>query len=225
MIGIQIALRTSNCTSAPCQFYSDPVMLEFLLGIAAFWIFSLVSWDRYKEARGIWPLLFALSIVGLIIVATKPEVASVGNFPIILPPTAIFAFAVVLFAVLSESDGAVVKCRWVLLLGNASYLIYLIHPFIVQGFDRVISKWIPTLTTRTLIGLLVYLIALVSVSVMFHLKIERRILNLGRHFLERASAQRASAAWASGPSFHPTVLAPSQAQIDQVHKSSSVQEC
>ena len=48
MIGIQIALRTSNCTAAPCQFYSDPVMLEFLLGIAAFWIFSLVSWDRYK---------------------------------------------------------------------------------------------------------------------------------------------------------------------------------
>src|SRR6202035_5130945 len=107
---------------------------EFLLGIAAFWIFSLVSWDRFKEVRGIWPLLFALSVVGLIIVATKPEVASVGNFPIILPPTAIFAFGVVLFAVLSESDGAVVKWRWVLLLGDASYLIYLVHPFIVHGF-------------------------------------------------------------------------------------------
>ena len=64
-------------------------------------------------------------------------------------------------------------------------MIYLIHPYIALGMGRVVSRWLPELTTRTVWGLLVYFAVVITLSVAIHILIERRIIELGRLYLSR----------------------------------------
>jgi exopolysaccharide production protein ExoZ len=118
-------------------FYGHPIILEFAYGIAAFHVV------RYAEAhgharpgvRGHKALLVAGAVLGLVSLAFTEEIF--GASPRWLA-SGVPAFVVVVCAVLLERVHDVkITNRWVVLAGDASYVMYLIHAYVVFGVLRL----------------------------------------------------------------------------------------
>jgi exopolysaccharide production protein ExoZ len=101
-------------------FYSNDIVLEFVFGMVLATLFLSGALHRLGAATGV--LLIALGAVGLIIGAYHLEVARALVFGV--PAALIVAGALAL-----ESGRAVRKVQPFLLIGDASYSIYLAHLF------------------------------------------------------------------------------------------------
>jgi exopolysaccharide production protein ExoZ len=77
--------------------------------------------------------------------------------------------------------GLTTKNRVLFLLGEASYIIYLIHPYVVYGVLRVLLKDAEHMPPAAHAVLVIALLALVSgIAVVIHLKFERPVMALLR---------------------------------------------
>jgi len=116
--------------SALGRFYTRPIILEFAAGM------GLALLDRRVDLSTMIPVVFArvLLIVGL---------AGVVALSMLIPGTAFELFTrgvpallAVAGALALNRSGVVVSNRYVLALGNASYSIYLVHPFVTQAVQK-----------------------------------------------------------------------------------------
>jgi exopolysaccharide production protein ExoZ len=119
-------------------FYGHPIVLEFAYGIAAFHVVGYVE----ARSRGIASLrvqrgvLLAGVVLGLVVLALNAEIF--GRSPRWLT-SGIPAFVVVVCAVLLERVHRLrVTHRWLILAGDASYVLYLIHAYVVFGILRLV---------------------------------------------------------------------------------------
>jgi exopolysaccharide production protein ExoZ len=88
------------------------------------------------------------------------------------------AIAIVASALLLERIfGLTTKNRLIHLLGESSYIIYLVHPYIVFSVLRVVVKDAHALRAPLIVGLIVGLLALVSgISVAIHVLFEKPVM-------------------------------------------------
>lgn len=107
-------------------FEASPIILEFILGFIAYWLWERISPRRFAAGR-----LPILAIAALIVVAMMllpvpgPRVLTWG-----LPMFA--AFLLVLFA------GQGIRWPWlIVLIGDASYALYLFHPYVLNAAERI----------------------------------------------------------------------------------------
>jgi peptidoglycan/LPS O-acetylase OafA/YrhL len=122
---------------AVAYFYGHPIVLEFAYGIAAFHVVRHVeARARTRPARrGHQLALIAGVVLGLGSLAFSYELF--GWTPRWLA-SGIPAFVVVVCAVLLERvHGVKITNRWVILAGDASYVLYLIHAYVVFGVLRL----------------------------------------------------------------------------------------
>ncbi len=135
------AVAAANLIPSPpafLAFYGNPVMLEFLLGIAAYYAaWGLYRLHRKKAFPGIgYPLsLAAIFTCFACLVITKPAINILGfRRPLVwgLP-----AFIIVICAFLT---GLYIKKmpRFLVRLGDASFSLYLIHYYPVMLLDRAV---------------------------------------------------------------------------------------
>ena len=96
--------------AAPLAFWTDPIMGEFILGVAV-----AVAAKRDWHAGVAGPLLFAASVLLMAQLPDGTARALVRGVPA----------ALLVFCALSWST----LPRWLVLLGDASYALYLVHPF------------------------------------------------------------------------------------------------
>jgi exopolysaccharide production protein ExoZ len=129
-------------------FYGHPMILEFAYGIAAFHVVRWIEARRKarqaarRDARrpaaaapGEQALLAAGVGVGLAAIALRHELF--GAAPRWLA-SGIPAFVVVVCAVaLERVHGIRITSRWAILVGDASYVMYLIHAYVVFGVLRL----------------------------------------------------------------------------------------
>ncbi|HEX4426716.1 MAG TPA: acyltransferase [Terriglobales bacterium] len=126
------------------SFYLDPIIMEFALGILAFY-----AWKSWRPRLARVPLILAV-LVSLgcytfffwIDRGIPPSI----HFMKIIPG---FLFQgglgfIILMAFLSM-EGKIAFPRWVLAVGDASYSLYLFHPYVVQ----LVSKKIVPFTVLT----------------------------------------------------------------------------
>jgi peptidoglycan/LPS O-acetylase OafA/YrhL len=119
-------------------FYGHPIILEFAYGIAAFHVVRWVEIRRRMVAgpRGEPVALVAGAVLGLVALAFNHELF--GFAPRWLA-SGIPAFGVVVCAVMLERvHGLRITNRWVILAGDASYVMYLIHAYMVFGVLRLV---------------------------------------------------------------------------------------
>lgn len=140
------------------RFYTNPLILEFAMGIALYMLYA-----RFPEAlRGQWlPLL----IVAVILYAAMSQLPAVPWVLVNgLPAVALVA------ALLSVKDNG---SRWMallVLLGDASYSLYLSHPYVI----RLLTKLAPvqgSLAGQVLLGCATVVLC-IAVSVMLYKLIE-----------------------------------------------------
>ncbi len=171
-------IRSAN---ALASFYARPIVLEFCFGIGVFYLFSWCRARRDRLATNAvlkW-LLICLSLGGLFtIYFFEKRFADIPRYLAAGVP----ALAVVAGALLMEVIyGIAVKNRVIYLLGEASYVIYLIHPYIVFSVLRIVVKDAGTLSPMLITGLILALLSIVSViAVVLHLFFEKPVMTFLR---------------------------------------------
>lgn len=117
------------------QFYTNPIMLEFALGMMIGLLQPHLPARMHFAIKLPMTLLVLASL--LIVFALPGMFPNVSTFLVCgLPATFIVGSAVAL-----ERWGWTVESNLLLLMGNASYAIYLTHMFVLGAIDTVVSHW------------------------------------------------------------------------------------
>lgn len=113
-------------------FYTDPILLEFAAGM----LLALV-WHKWRLGPvAAWGLV-ALCLVAFIVLDPIREHYGRG---ILIGP---FALLMVAAAMAAENAGHAITNRFVLLLGAASYSLYLTHVYVLGGLERLpLPDWL-----------------------------------------------------------------------------------
>jgi exopolysaccharide production protein ExoZ len=116
---------------SPLAFYTAPVVLEFGCGVLLGWL-----WTRTVSLRRVPAVIAALLIVGgLATMLILPESADRRFLYWGLPATAIVAGMLAV-----EAQAVMPRWRLPLLLGTASYSLYLTHPIVLSAATQVLRR-------------------------------------------------------------------------------------
>lgn len=201
ILGVMIALTALVVFGAvfkPQQlhlaFYSQPIVLEFVIGmLIALTVERIPSRAPAPAARILALGCGVLAFVGLAVLPIlSPKLPSLLTAGI---PAAIVLYA----AVALERWGWSVRNRWILILGDASYVIYLSHPFVTQVASKVAMRFLHPQGLLTW-GLLALTLALVGAAgVCLHFAVERPLSKLARRLIGGHRDVDASDARSKGP--------------------------
>jgi peptidoglycan/LPS O-acetylase OafA/YrhL len=106
------------------RFLTQPILLEFAAGMVIAWLHP-----RLPGSRGAGLCAVAAGAIGLVALVVVARWPFPGGWPVSLPPACI----VVLAALVAEKAGLTIGWRPVQALGDASYALYLTHPFVTQA--------------------------------------------------------------------------------------------
>jgi len=158
------------------QFYTSPIMLEFALGM----VIALVN--PPKLSASVWRyVLIALILLGLGLLIAPPFLPAAGRFNGFLSH-GLPAMAMVWSALALESRGDSVGQGLLVRLGDASYSMYLTHPFVVQIFQKLLSG----LVTHGLFSLLLIALsigAVMATALAVHRMVEVPLTRMARHVM------------------------------------------
>jgi exopolysaccharide production protein ExoZ len=146
LLAVLAAVQLTPLRDHPvAYFYGHPIILEFAYGIAAFHVVRAIEARRARPGRprarrgtprGEQAILVAGGALGLAALAFRHELF--GQAPRWLA-AGIPAFVVVVCAVaLERVHGVRIANRWAILVGDASYAMYLIHAYVVFGVLRLV---------------------------------------------------------------------------------------
>jgi peptidoglycan/LPS O-acetylase OafA/YrhL len=153
--------------------FSDNVIFEFVLGILAYAIARRIQGNAAVQMRLFSLLALFISLVGMVLlqgIAHSP-------FPAEWLAMQVLAMLVVLSASLLSQGGWDIRIGWIVIVGDASYVLYLVHAYILNLGDRVLSRYLPWIQMRQVSGVLSLSAVCVAVAVLLHLKLEKPAVN------------------------------------------------
>lgn len=156
-------------TSAIAKFYSDPVLLECVLGLVAYYFVRAAA---RRLTPSLTPALLTVAIAALILLPVLDELKSMDVVPVILRFGPL-CFILISSACLLAFSGADIEAKVLVLLGDASYVMYLTHPYIEEFLDRVVGKHLPIFHINTPIGCLIAMVFVMPISVFLYLKVDK----------------------------------------------------
>lgn len=185
------------------RFYGRPVVLEFVFGIALFEAWRLMPRTASVAPRRGALVAGAMLLAALaVLLAGGLPIATLGRASVLGVPAA----AIVGSALLLEGRYRLALTNSVvLLLGEASYVLYLIHDFVIYGFTRLVFRGSPHWPIAAKLALFVPAIAIAAaIAVALHLWIEKPVLAaLRRRFIGAQPAAPTLAAAESNMTTHP----------------------
>ncbi len=123
--------KYSSCEAAACAVYGHDYVVFFATGIAAYYI-----WTSFRESAARSPL--ATACIGVVVVIAFLA----WQLKILLPLTPWDSVALPMLIVLTALFCESAKWKagpWALVIGNASYALYLTHVFVVETLRRVVD--------------------------------------------------------------------------------------
>lgn len=122
-------------------YYTNPILMEF-----AFGIFLYFLWDWKKTGKG----NRIIQTRGYAITAIQYILFAIGLFSMELlfhagfRPRFLFCgvIATIIVGIFVFIDKYTIKCKYLITIGNTSYQLYLIHRFVVRGFDIIVGRFI-----------------------------------------------------------------------------------
>jgi peptidoglycan/LPS O-acetylase OafA/YrhL len=162
ILGICILLSFYRQSEWPAAtIYFSPIVVFFLIGM----VFAvLVDRLQYRELIGV--LFCVVVVTGLVVVFGENDINFKGKS---ISGVLIVATVVLLFIVAEPVLGKFVP-KWLIFLGEASYVLYLFHPLIAPAVPVVMYKYGFILPT---VSIVLCLLISVVVASFAHLLIER----------------------------------------------------
>jgi exopolysaccharide production protein ExoZ len=156
-------------TGGVTWFYSRGLVFEFVAGVACYF---LSNWmPRLSTLR------VRLALVTAIVASLSGMIYIQGtNLQLPMPSSlamGFFAFVIVLSATSLSKTGWDIRIRAVVMLGDASYLLYLVHPYIEASLHRLVVHRSPWLAPEFAFGCVLSMVVCAAVSVVLHVKVER----------------------------------------------------
>ncbi len=134
--------HSAGCSVRACEYYSHPYVWYFLAGIALFYL--------WRPLGSVLPRWLAVLAGAALLGACYGGIAP---FPIGWLPTIVVGAALVMSA-----TGADLQWRPLLLIGDASYAIYLMHPAVIEWTHRHSIDSVPIIAVLCLAtGILTHL--------------------------------------------------------------------
>jgi exopolysaccharide production protein ExoZ len=184
MLAVMAMIRVSGTNSPVLLFFADPIIFEFMLGVLGFRAYAAVRDAQGPSSRGgaygllalVAASFVALPILEMRAVAADPEIYWRALY------LGVPAFLIVSGAVLLERVYKVRVTGWLWRqMGDASYILYLIHPYLVYGVIRVaLSRLSPMGMAIEWLMVVLLLAMSVAIAIAIHRWFERPILNLLR---------------------------------------------
>jgi exopolysaccharide production protein ExoZ len=172
MIGVMAVCSLFTATSSIARFYSDTMLLECILGLISYYAVRAAS-TRLTPAMK--PALLVLALGSLIVLPSIEEFGVLAHLPDILrfgPTSFVLICSVCLLALM----GADFKAGVIVLLGDASYVMYLTHPYIEEFLDRIVGRFLPIFHIDKPIGCLIAMAFVLPMSIFLYLKVDKPIL-------------------------------------------------
>jgi len=183
VLAVMLACMPFATQSTLAQFYSRDISLEFLLGILSYYVCRGVSEPKARSLR--LPALVICVASGLLLIATQ-AIAPLDIFPFNssrVLTLGTFSFLLVTTASLLSQAGWDTRIASLVLIGDASYILYLIHPYCEYALDRILAPHLHWLKRETATGALAGVTLSILIAVALHLYCERPTVRfLNRNF-------------------------------------------
>lgn len=166
------------------DFYSSPYTFCFILGVGVFY-----AW-RCIDARIVdWSKLQLVLFAAIFSVAYLAFCLQVFNFwpvgsPLHLGIAFLASGVIVALALAMHSAGLRCNFRMLLILGNASYALYLTHPIVVETMGNLGQRWAWLDISKSAPGMFTTLVAAMAVSVVVFKWVEQPMLGVLRRRFE-----------------------------------------
>jgi exopolysaccharide production protein ExoZ len=169
LISLQLVCSHFAGLGAMPMCYSSPVVYEFVLGIVAYEIARQVSSSRATVLRPFSLIALGASLAGIVFLQGVAH----SSLPLEWFVMQLLAMLAILSASLLSQGAWDIRINWIVIVGDASYVLYLMHAYILSLSDRVLRRWVPWIQ-MTHAGTAFTLIVLsTAVAVLFHLKLEK----------------------------------------------------
>ena len=173
----------SDALSPVLLFYGDPVMLEFLFGILAYYLLR-VLYCRHAAH----PVSIAVSLVSCISIPVifvllayfTPRINVIGFRR--LPLWGLPALVLLILAFLAGLR--LTMPRFLVLLGNVSYSLYLVHYYPVMFLDRAVFDF-SSLSMMSVIGLVISIALSIALAYLSWILVEKKLTGWLRKVLLR----------------------------------------
>lgn len=140
-IGLMVALTAivvwgyfAKTDNVILVFLADPYLLDFVLGLGLFLLTQRLPAAAPTGGRSVAMLA---SVVGLVACMAGPAIYPGTHTAITCGAPSVLLIGGV---VALERWGWQIKSPSLILLGNASYSIYLLHPFVTQGLEKIAKR-------------------------------------------------------------------------------------
>jgi exopolysaccharide production protein ExoZ len=164
---------------AVAECYRSPLLYEFLFGVLAYQLSLQFSEAQARKAR---PVILVGGIAGTLGMIWLQGVAG-ESLPGGWLWMQIAATLMVLSAALLSRGGWDVSWPGVVIVGDASYVLYLTHAYILSVYDRILSRYLPGISMRHAIGAFPLMMLCVLTAVFLHRRLEKpAIAVLNKHF-------------------------------------------
>jgi exopolysaccharide production protein ExoZ len=194
---IFLAIRLSGTESEGLKFYARPIVFEFVFGIVVYYGVTLIDRraDDLRDKRWLKWLLLTSTLAASVVIVIQGIFGGFGLPRYISSglPALVLVFGAIAIEKLYRVQ---IRSKLVFLLGEASYILYLIHPYVIYGVLRLFVGPAADLGPWT-IGLLVMALLILPsvIAVLVHLWFEKPIMD----FLRRALIPAPEPAWRSKP--------------------------
>ncbi len=182
--GVIAALVLSGWLFRPSRdlavFYSDPILLEFAAGMMLGLYHDRLPTVAGMARVGILFLCAAALAANVLLPLAWPEVSRVLTEG--MPALILVAGAVHL-----HRSGSSTSNRWLILLGDASYSIYLTHPFITQAAQKA-GRSLGKSPALTVVAVAVVVAVVAAVGVVTHKRIEQPLITAAKRLIRGRSS-------------------------------------
>jgi len=189
---VLLAIDLSGATHPSILFYARPLVFEFVFGVFAFYLVSWIAANRARlPSRGAG---LALIVAAMLLALVALGIGEYGKgFGLSREISAgVPAFFLVTGTILAELIyGVSIRSRALYLIGESSYILYLIHPYVVYGLLRTVFRHADAFgALATSVLILALLAAATLVAVAIHLGFEKPVMDWLRHRLLRPRTAR-----------------------------------
>lgn len=116
-------------------FFTRPVMLEFVMGMIVFTVVRRVSAGRYQQPRSMTSaMLVAVALAASAVLVAWDVAANDALRPFVW---GVLSAVIVTCTILGLQDVRIP--RWLVAIGDASYSLYLFHPYLIQAVAKSTS--------------------------------------------------------------------------------------
>jgi peptidoglycan/LPS O-acetylase OafA/YrhL len=188
IVAIALLIDASGVSHPSVRFYARPLVFEFVFGVCVFYLFVAAErhpgwFSRHAAIRwGLW----AIALGAVLLIGLEESHAGFGlpRFLVGGVPAAVLVLAALL---LERLYGTSATSTIVFMIGESSYILYLIHPYVVYGLLRTMRWQVVNLPVPATVALVVALVvASTAAAIAIHVWFEKPVIvGLRRRVLRR----------------------------------------